>query len=250
MRRGSSYTTTGRSSSAAVRIDLRPPSCGTCPTAASTPPLTGTGKSSSAARRLESPTLRSSVMERSSLPAVRMTSASRALMWTEASTEPLVAMEARALRSPPGSWTTAIAVQRDGQIVAAGVTGYPGIDFAVARFDPAGRLDLGSMTSRFPHRTERSSLPVSAIRRGPLLISRSLVISEGLRPARCRTFAAGSSPLPKRASRGRGAGSERSTRKPSKKAQKGRVLSQSPRAGAMVPSGAKAKLVVGKGRKH
>lgn len=40
------------------------------------------------------------------------------------------------------------------------------------------------------------------------------------------------------------------TRKPSKKAQKGRVLSQSPRAGAMVPSGAKVKLVVGKGRKH
>lgn len=40
------------------------------------------------------------------------------------------------------------------------------------------------------------------------------------------------------------------TRKPSKKAQRGRVLSQSPRAGAMVPSGAKVKLVVGKGRKH
>jgi len=40
------------------------------------------------------------------------------------------------------------------------------------------------------------------------------------------------------------------TRKPSKQMKKGRVLSQSPRAGTIPPSGGKVKLVVGKGRRR
>ena len=40
------------------------------------------------------------------------------------------------------------------------------------------------------------------------------------------------------------------TRKHSKRVKKGRVLSQSPRAGVTVPSGSKVKLVVSKGRRR
>jgi uncharacterized delta-60 repeat protein len=164
----------------------------------------------------------------------------------------------------------AIVVQSDGKIVAAGPTGYPSHDFAVARFDPSGELDAtfgsGGMITTDVGGPAVDDLPydVAISPDGKVVLAGSSGPPDGNGPddfAVARYLAV---PPPCKVPNVRGkrlaiAKSRikkarctvgKVTRKHSKKVKKSRVLSQSPRAGAVVPSGSKVNLVISKGRKR
>lgn len=162
----------------------------------------------------------------------------------------------------------ALAVQPDGKIVAGG-TGAAGHNFALTRFHPSGSLDEGF----------GSAGTVETVLGGPggsdiasdlgIAPDGKIVLSGGSRPtsdgpfdfAVARYLAA---PPPCKVPNVRGkklavakASIKKArctvgkiTRRASKRAKNGRVLSQSPRAGVTVPSGGKVKLVVSKGRRR
>jgi uncharacterized delta-60 repeat protein len=162
---------------------------------------------------------------------------------------------------------SALALQRDGRIVAAGPVGYPASDFAVARFAANGGVDSGfgqegTVVTDFG----AMDIPygVALAPDGKIVVAGASGPAGGTGPndfAVARYLAA---PPPCKVPnvRGKNLAAARArikkarctvgkvARKPSKRAKKGRVLSQSPRAGAMVPSGTKVNLVVSKGRKR
>lgn len=168
---------------------------------------------------------------------------------------------------------TALVVQPDGKIIAGGTAGLaPGppqdFDFAVARFRPDGSLD-GSFGSAGTVKTNLgasgdtgSSIALApngkivlAGRSGPLDGNGpndfAVVRYLGAPPAcivpnvRNKKLAAAKTSI-KRAHCVVG----KVTRKSSKRVKKGRVISQSPRAGATLPTAGKVNLVVSKGRKR
>jgi uncharacterized delta-60 repeat protein len=158
-----------------------------------------------------------------------------------------------------------LAVEPDGNIVAAGSMA-PG-DFAVARFRPNGNLD----------ETFGSDGTIVTDLGGPADFSYSVALAPGGKivlggisgPEDQTTwdfavarYVGALPPCKVPNVRGKKLGVARArirkarctvskvTRKPSKQMKKGRVLSQSPRAGTILPSGGKVKLVVGKGRRR
>jgi uncharacterized delta-60 repeat protein len=157
-----------------------------------------------------------------------------------------------------------LAVQPDGNIVAAG-SAAPG-DFAVARFRPNGALD-GTFGSDGTIVTDLG---------GPADFSYSVALAPGgkivlggisgpedqtnwdfavaryvgaMPPCKVPNVRGKRLGVAKARIRNARCTLSKVTRKPSKQKKKGRVLSQSPRAGAMLPNGGKVKLVVGTGRR-
>ncbi|HMJ00693.1 MAG TPA: PASTA domain-containing protein [Gaiellaceae bacterium] len=160
----------------------------------------------------------------------------------------------------------ALAIQRDGRIVAAAPTGYPASDFGVTRYGPNGALDLSFGSGG----TLTTDLAATDIPAGVALAPDGKIVVAGIggpagagpndfavvrylaAPPQCKVpnvrgkklAAAKASIRRARCTAGK------VTRKPSKRVKKGRVISQSPRAGATVPSGGKVNLVISKGRRR
>jgi uncharacterized delta-60 repeat protein len=165
------------------------------------------------------------------------------------------------------AYSSALAIQPDGKIVAGGI-GAQGHNFAVARFQQGGALDANFGSDGM----------VESVVAGPG--GREVAYDLGLAPGGKIVLAGASRPGPtgpydfavarylaalppckvpnvrgkkltvakariKKARCTVG----KVTRKPSKKMRKGRVLSQSPRAGTTLPNRGKVKLVVGKGHR-
>lgn len=166
------------------------------------------------------------------------------------------------------AYSSALAIQPDGKIVAGGV-GAAGHNFAVARFQQGGALDAFFGSDGM----------VEAVLGGPggrdvaydlgLAPDGKIVLAGGSRPgsagpydfAVARYLAA---PPPCKVPNVRGkklAAAKASikkarcavgkvARKASKRVKKGRVISQSPRAGSSLPNATKVNLVVSKGKKR
>ena len=160
-----------------------------------------------------------------------------------------------------------LGLQRDGRIVVAGLVGYPASDFAVARFDAKGRVD-SSFGSGGTVTTDVGAMDipygVALAPDGKIVVAGFSGPAGGAGPNDFAVVRYLAAPPPCKVPNVRGkklavakasirkarcvAG--KVTRKPSKRVKKGRVLSQSPRAGATVPSGGKVNLVVSKGRRR
>jgi uncharacterized delta-60 repeat protein len=166
----------------------------------------------------------------------------------------------------PQGFAAAVAVQPDGKIVAGGSRGFPN-NFALARFQQGGSLDMtfgsGGMVETdlgagddvgwdlgiapdgkivlagMSRPTSDGPFDFAVVRylaapppcKVPNVHGKRLAVAKAsIKKARCRVG--------------------KVTRKASKRAKKGRVLSQSPRAGVLVPSATKVNLVVSKGRRR
>jgi uncharacterized delta-60 repeat protein len=162
------------------------------------------------------------------------------------------------------STTLAIAVQRDGRIVAAGPVGYPASDFGVGRFDAKGAMDpsFGS------EGTVTTDLAATDVPYGVALAPDGKIVVAGYSgpeggagpndfavvrylaaPPPCKVPNVRGKKLAVAKARIKKARCTvgKVSRKLSKRVKKGRVLSQSPRAGVTVPSGSKVNVVVSKG---
>lgn len=165
------------------------------------------------------------------------------------------------------SGVSALALQRDGRIVAAGAVGYPASDFAVARFGADGGVDLdfgqeGTVTTDLG--AKDIPYAVALAPGGKIVVAGLSGPSDGMGPNDFAVVRYLAAPPPCKVPNVRGkklaaakARIKRArcavgkvTRKPSKRVTKGRVLSQRPRAGVSVPSATKVSLVVSKGRRR
>ncbi|MEK6274902.1 MAG: PASTA domain-containing protein [Actinomycetota bacterium] len=170
--------------------------------------------------------------------------------------------------APVTGSASAPAIQPDGKIVVAG-SGAAGHNFAVARFQPGGSPDpsfgLGGAVETVLGGPAGSDLATDV----GIALDGKIVVAGGSRPTSDGPFDFAvaryqAAPPPCKVPNVRGkklAAAKTSikkarctvgkvARKASKRVKKGRVISQSPRAGASVPSGAKVNLVVSKGRKR
>jgi uncharacterized delta-60 repeat protein len=161
-----------------------------------------------------------------------------------------------------------VAVQSDGKIVAAG-NGPHGHNFVVARFKPNGQLDTAFSSDGMAESVLGGPLGSDIVSDAGIAPDGKIVVAGGSRttsdgpfdfavvrylgaPRTCkvpnvrgRKLAAARKTIKKaRCAIGK------ITRKPSKQAQRGRVLSQRPKAGTRVPNGTKVNLLVGQGRRR
>jgi uncharacterized delta-60 repeat protein len=168
----------------------------------------------------------------------------------------------------PSSYSSAVAIQADGKIVAGGI-GAAGHNFAVARFQQRGTLD----------RSFSSDGMVESVLGGPggrdvaydlglapdgkiILAGGSRSTSSGPYDFAVARYLAALPPCKVPNVRGKKLAAAKAsikrarcavgrvTRKPSNRVKKGRVISQSPKAAKTLPNGSKVKLVVSKGRKR
>jgi uncharacterized delta-60 repeat protein len=160
-------------------------------------------------------------------------------------------------------------VQPDGNIVAAGTLA-PGPgreDFALARFRPNGELDAsfgtgGTVVTDLGGPTD-VAYSVAAATGGKLLVAgTSMPVDQTTADFALARYVGELPPCKVPNVRGKKLGVARAsivragcrvgkvTRKRSKRVKKGRVISQSPRAGARVPAGGKVNLVVSKSSKR
>ena len=174
------------------------------------------------------------------------------------------------------SWGQAVALQRDGKIVAGGIvapdstSSQPNdFSFAVARFDRSGKPDRsfhgGAVSTEFGT-ARRDELEALAIQRDGRIVaggfsaqlqlsgeasSADFAIARYVSPS-CRVPNVRGKKLARAKSTIRKARCSvgKITRKPSKRSKKGRVLSQRPKAGLTLAVGGKVNLVVGKGRRR
>jgi uncharacterized delta-60 repeat protein len=170
----------------------------------------------------------------------------------------------------PSSYAIGLAIQSDGRVVAAGSVGFPDIDFAVARFDARGAVD-SSFGSGGGVRTDLGGPGTRDIAYGVAVGPDGKVVvagytgpagGEGPNDFAVARYLAAPPPCKVPNVRGKKLAAAKArikkarcavgkvTRKPSQRVKKGRVLSQSPKAGVTVPSGGKVKLVVSKGHRR
>jgi uncharacterized delta-60 repeat protein len=169
---------------------------------------------------------------------------------------------------PPSASSNAVAIQRDGKVVAGG-TGPEGHDFALARFQPGGGLDtrfgLGGIVQTVvggPAGSEiGSDLAIAADGKMVLVGSTSPTSTNPVFDfATVRYLGITYCVVPKlkratiRLARARLANNRcrlgNVRRAYSRRVKKGRVISQSPRPGKRLADGAKVKVVVSRGRKR